>query len=245
MPIRMLRDWTRSKKMAKLSAGGERLFTRLIMVADDFGNYPANTKLLNGNLFSEYDDVRDADVSKWLSECVAVGVVSLYSVDGTSYIHIIDFGQRLDKARAKYPRETEDNAVREVPGSSGKIRPELETEYEIETETETETETDRADAPPVTVWPTFDDFWNKYDKKTSREKCEKKWSRLARGDQEKIMFHLELYVLATQDKQYRKNPETYLNNKSWNDEIIIPTSNGNGKQITAKGSLDRVNSYRD
>lgn len=34
------------------------------------------------------------------------------------------------------------------------------------------------------------------------------------------MQHLEVYIKATPDKQYRKHPMTYLNNKSWNDEVI-------------------------
>jgi hypothetical protein len=152
MPIRMLRDWTRSKKMAKLSSCGERLFTRLISVADDFGNYPANVKLINGTCFPEHPDVIDLDVAKWIDECDRVGVIRRYTVDGTKYIHIVNFGQRLDKARAKYPREHEDpyftedveeteeevkqNTVPELPGTSGKIPAELETEYEEETETE-------------------------------------------------------------------------------------------------------------
>jgi len=38
---------------------------------------------------------------------------------------------------------------------------------------------------------------------------------------------------STPDKQYRKNPETYLNNKSWNDEII-----GNNKKRDMS-SMDR------
>ena len=34
------------------------------------------------------------------------------------------------------------------------------------------------------------------------------------------MNYIELYKQSQPDKQFRKNPETFLNNKSWNDEII-------------------------
>ena len=60
---------------------------------------------------------------------------------------------------------------------------------------------------------------------------------------ELLFIHVPKYVLSTPDKKYRKAPTTYLNNKSFNDEIII--SNGqNGKQEQSftdkffKGSTD-------
>lgn len=69
----------------------------------------------------------------------------------------------------------------------------------------------------------FDVFWNLYDKKSSREKCEKKWNALKDKDRETIISTLPSYILATPDKKYRKNPETYFNNKSWEDEILNTT----------------------
>jgi len=57
---------------------------------------------------------------------------------------------------------------------------------------------------------------------------------------ELLFIHVPKYVLSTPDKKYRKAPTTYLNNKSFNDEIII--SNGQKEQsFTAKffkGSTD-------
>jgi hypothetical protein len=75
----------------------------------------------------------------------------------------------------------------------------------------------------------FNRFWSLYDKKTNREKCLKKFSTLKAEEMEQIFIHLPDYVNSTPDKKFRKDPTTYLNNKSFNDEIII--SNGkNGKQ---------------
>jgi uncharacterized protein YktA (UPF0223 family) len=68
----------------------------------------------------------------------------------------------------------------------------------------------------------FDRFWNIYDKKTSRDKCLTKFKKLKPEEMEKIFSTIEKYIESTPDKQYRKNPETYLNNKCWNDEIIVP-----------------------
>jgi hypothetical protein len=81
-------------------------------------------------------------------------------------------------------------------------------------------------ADAVCVWPTFEDFWELYDKKEDKPKCLLKWKKINQEAREKIMEHLALYVLSTPDKQFRKHPKTYLENQSWNNEIIIPIPNG-------------------
>lgn len=65
----------------------------------------------------------------------------------------------------------------------------------------------------------FDKFWNLYDKKTSREKAEKKWNTLSAKNQELIMLHIPKYKLKQPDRQFRKDPCTYMNNQSWLDEV--------------------------
>ena len=70
----------------------------------------------------------------------------------------------------------------------------------------------------------FEKFWNLYDKKQDRIKCERKWNNLKVKEQEECIKNLPAYILSTPDKQFRKNPSTYLNNKSWENEIIIPTN---------------------
>jgi len=66
----------------------------------------------------------------------------------------------------------------------------------------------------------FDKFWDLYEKKISRDKCFNKFSKLSNEDITLIMNFLPKYKQATPDKKFRKNPETFLNNRSWNDEII-------------------------
>ena len=67
----------------------------------------------------------------------------------------------------------------------------------------------------------FDIFWNFYDKKVGKkEKIETKWNKLTLEVQQKIIDYIPKYIESQPDKKYRKNPETFLNNESWNDEII-------------------------
>lgn len=83
----------------------------------------------------------------------------------------------------------------------------------------------------------FDFFWNDYDKKVGdKEKIKKKWESLSDQDREDIMTYIPLYKQAQPDKQYRKNPDTFLNNKSWKDEII--TSNGKQSNTSQSRQAD-------
>lgn len=67
----------------------------------------------------------------------------------------------------------------------------------------------------------FEWFWNDYDKKIGdKQKLKKKWNKLTDEERQNAMNYLDLYKQSVPDKQFRKNPETFLNNKSWNDEII-------------------------
>jgi len=84
---------------------------------------------------------------------------------------------------------------------------------------EEETKEEETKLITADVWPSFLDFWNKYDKDVGKTKAEKIWQTIQQDAREKIMQHLDHYAL--KDKQYRKDPERYLKNETWNDEVII------------------------
>lgn len=93
------------------------------------------------------------------------------------------------------------------------------------------------------LWPSFNDFWNGYDKKIDRPKCEKKWGKLKQVDKEKIMNHIVLYVKSTPDKQFRKHPATYLNNRSWENEIINGATADKKRQHSCNLEASWVEAY--
>lgn len=66
----------------------------------------------------------------------------------------------------------------------------------------------------------FESFWNLYNKKVERSLCESKWKKLTAHEQQLIINGLPLYIRATPDVQYRKNPATYLANRVWEDEHL-------------------------
>lgn len=78
----------------------------------------------------------------------------------------------------------------------------------------------------------FENFWNDYDKKVGdKDKIQKKFNKLSEETRIKIKEHIPKYKLSEPDKKFRKNPETYLNNKSWNDEIIFKKEGQNNGKI--------------
>jgi len=103
MANRILRDWTDSDKINELSPLAERFFTRLIMKADDFGRFYANTQLLKANLFPLQLQTKDSDLEKWLTECVNCGLIKLYFFKSKAYLQIENFNQRLRRMISKYP----------------------------------------------------------------------------------------------------------------------------------------------
>lgn len=104
MPNRMLRDWTGSEKINILSVHAERFFIRLIMKVDDYGCFWADTRLLKANLFPLLlDAIREADMLRWMAECQKAGLIVLYERAGKKYVQIVDFRQRLDRAKSKFP----------------------------------------------------------------------------------------------------------------------------------------------
>lgn len=130
MPNRMLRDWTQSDKIDQVSCEAERFFVRLIMKVDDYGCFYADTRLLKANLFPlKLDKIREADMLRWMAECQKAGLIVLYEVDQKKYMQIIEFRQRLDKAKAKFPLPLNSNepltVVNDFPA-------ELEVEKELE-----------------------------------------------------------------------------------------------------------------
>jgi len=110
----------------------------------------------------------------------------------------------------------------------------------METETENETITvNRTKTKTEIVDENFDYWWDCYDKKRSKEKAKSKWNLLNDKEKELALIVVKDYVLSTPDKNFRKDPTTYLHNKSFNDEIIQRNTN-NQSRISPKVSGDQL-----
>lgn len=114
---------------ASLSHEAWRLFVSLLIIADDYGNFRANPKYLEGQAFWARES--GASVSRIILELVESGLLTTYTVRGQQYGAIAGWSkhQRVDKPgrpRVPGPQDTDivdDSAVPEsVENDSGTVR---------------------------------------------------------------------------------------------------------------------------
>lgn len=67
---------------------------------------------------------------------------------------------------------------------------------------------------------TFIEFWDQYNKKVDRAKCEIAFRRLDQNARISIKNVLPWYISATPEVKYRKNPLTWLRGQNWQDEDV-------------------------
>ena len=113
-----------------------------------------------------------------------------------------------------------------------------------DTDTDTDTDINKKSIinTPKSVFG-FDEFWDAYDKKAGKKNCEKLYAKIKETDRAKIKEHVPKYVATTPDVQYRKNPQRYLKDECWNDEIITNSGGGYGWNGASNGNagFDRKN----
>ena len=80
----------------------------------------------------------------------------------------------------------------------------------------------------------FEKAWDLYQKKVGpKEKLKAKWNKLPLKDRKAAIAHIPLYVKSTPEKRYRKHFMTYLNQRGWEDEIIM----NNDRKLTKQEAM--------
>lgn len=77
----------------------------------------------------------------------------------------------------------------------------------------------------------FETFWTLYDKKIDKAKCEVKWNNLSKSDKQLAINYIPGYVNSTKEKEFRRNPATFLNSKGWENELITNQKKDNNEQL--------------
>jgi len=107
MPNRVVRDGILlSKRVNDLSMGAELFFHRVISVVDDYGRTEADPTLLRVAVFPRrLNEVTEPQIKLWLQECTAGDrpLITLYAVDGETYLQINNFNQRLRQVKSRCP----------------------------------------------------------------------------------------------------------------------------------------------
>ena len=88
----------------------------------------------------------------------------------------------------------------------------------------------------------FDPWWDAYGKKRSRVTAERAWIRMTVDERNAAMIAVQDYVRSTPDKEYRKDPTTWLNQKCWDDEVI---ERSDGKRKHKIGRVGNFDEFKD
>lgn len=155
---------------------------------------------------------------------VSVDVMSKFSKDESGLF----FNKRMDEEIEKRKKFTESRKINGLKGGRPKDIKPIGLPLGLASANLIENDNDNVNKDIVDNKTTsdFEIFWNKYDKKIDRKKSESKWNKLKLEQKKKAIDYLDVYIKNTPDKQYRKNPATYLFNESWENETI---GENNGK----------------
>ena len=91
----------------------------------------------------------------------------------------------------------------------------------------------------------FEEFWEKYDNKVGKKKSFKKWKRLSESEKQDIFDNLPIFLTHYPDQQFRPHPQTYFNNRYWEDEKFQkPKRNHNGQaKKSGQGKENRTETF--
>lgn len=198
---------------------------------------------LDGNVF-EYSDlecelfaaelgVTVAEIKEMIEFCIKIEL--LFIKGGFVHSHSLD--EKLQPVYEKRKRNKDLSATQKRRGD-GKFVSNQTSIGLTEAETTDIADNTHSESPQIelnrikvnkiegndSLFLSFENFWDLYDKKIGRYKCEKKWNKLTDEEKEKIIKTLPIWLKSIKNKQYQLHPETYLNGKHWEDEIILDTN---------------------
>lgn len=115
MPNRIIKESALdSEDLAQLSNGAERLFWRLILVADDFGRFDGAPQVVKARCFPRLvDKLRTSEIEAWMKE-LEPKLVRFFRVNGRPYGYFLNW-LKHQQQRAKVskfpdpPPQTEEN----------------------------------------------------------------------------------------------------------------------------------------
>jgi hypothetical protein len=220
MPDRIVRAGIlTSDPVNLLSWPAEVFYRRLFSVVDDFGRYDGRPNLLRAHLYPlKIDKVSDADVTKWLTECVNAALVSVYRVAGRPYVEVLKFGQRVRAEVSKWPAP----AAADVPLQTSAVicqQPRAGAAVFVSGDVFV------SDPPkaPKGADGRFEEFWKAYPNKVGKDAAKRAFEK--RKPDPALLAQMLAAIAAQKaspkwvkdDGQYIPNPATWLNQGRWQD----------------------------
>ncbi|PHS02443.1 MAG: hypothetical protein COA78_21215 [Blastopirellula sp.] len=184
--------------------------------------------ILHHDSLNVLDDLTDDQAGLLFKAIKAYHLGDELKLDVLTNIAMSPFRNQFDRDAIKYEKLCEKNrliaetryATKSTTGKAGnQALPQATKSTDNDSKSDSKSKSDNDSNKEVTN-DRFAEFWNLYGKKSDSAKCKAKFSKMSKSDIELIFEKLPAYVKSTPDKQYRKNPITWLNGKCWNDEIM-------------------------
>jgi len=172
-------------------------------------------------------DLTDDQAGKLFKAIYAYQIDEEISLDQIIKMVFLPFKNQFARDDSKYLETCERRAVAGSLGGKQKVANASKCKQKVANVADSVSKSkskSKSDSKKEVTNDRFAEFWDLYGKKTDSSKCKAKFSKLTKADIELLFDQLPLYIKSTPDKQYRKNPITWLNGKCWNDEIIQPNN---------------------
>lgn len=222
MPNRIIRDSCKtSPSLDALSPEAERFFWRLVTVADDFGRFEADPRILLAKTFPlRVDRLKPRHVGRWRDELVKHKIIECYESGEHLYAFFLNWAKYQDtRAKSsKYPSP---------PASASRCAQMIADVPVSESESET-TRTENREPPrsPELAESNghFARFWDAYPRRVGKGAAEKAYAKATKGRPDlhaPILVAVEIQRASPQwtkdGGQFVPYPATWLNQRRWED----------------------------
>lgn len=224
MPNRMLRDSAlASKKLARVNAEAERLYWRLLMVADDFGRFDADPVVLRAKCFPRHGTaITDRTVKSAWMDLVINGLILEYTVNGDTLGQFAKWDQRVRAEKSRFPGpecgqlRADDRGVRSAAA--------------VDEDVVVDVDDRRRRSPAASPLEGFEEFWTAYPRKKAKGDACNAWKTL-RPDamlRSRILAAVEAQRSSRdwlkQDGKFIPYPASWLRGQRWEDTVDSPAS---------------------
>ena len=176
-------------------------------------------------------DLTDDQAGKLFKAIYSYQIDEKYELDQITKMVFLPFKNQFKRDNDKYEETCERRAIAGSKGGKQKVANASKSKQKVAnladsvSKNKNKSKND-SDSDSKVINDRFAEFWDLYGKKTDLSKCKAKFARLSKLEIDLLFENLPDYIRSTPDKQYRKNPITWLNGKCWNDEILQPINNG-------------------
>ena len=222
--------WT-DDAIIELEIGARLLFIGMWNFSDDEGIIPNKPKQIKAQIYPA-DNINHEQINEWLMSIHEHGLIlfnkdrSLIRIKGwltyqkinrpTPSIYVFEQGDSMSNHELLMPKRSKEK-LKEVKGT-------------------TNVQTDK----------TFEQFWILYPRKVQKARAYKSFTRLNKTEQdlalEYISKHNQHWLSSNRDKEHIPHATTWLNNKSWEDEL---ETNSGSVSVVSEEELKKKKELHD